>query len=130
MKPKLITPNHQLILSDEAKRELAQAGEKRIEGYLVGLSQQVSIYNEHLDLVLKEALRERNMPVAEEDRQLLINQCSMLADDLTHHKLERYHLQVKALVHEMGVKSIPPETLWAARRVGVELLDTDASEPH
>jgi len=128
MGPKLIKPNKEIILSDEARAEIAAAAEQSIEGYLVGLSQQVSIYNENLDLVLKEALRERGMPVDEEGAQALVIDSAALARAITVHKLRNYHLQVKSLVAEMSVKAIPPATLWIARRVGVDLLE--APEPH
>lgn len=116
-----------LILSDAAKRELAEAGASKIDSHLEVFGQQRSVFNQDLDLVVKAVLETEGLPHDGAERIDLLQDCAAFARELSLFKLRTYNEGVKELLVKFKVNDVPAEIQWAAARVGVKLLDDPES---
>ena len=116
-----------LILSDAAKRELAEAGSAKIDRHLEVFGQQRSVFNQDLDLVVKASLERHGVPTDAASTAKTLEDCVAFATELSKLKLRTYNEGVKELLVKFGVTDVPAEIQWAAARVGVTLLEDPPS---
>lgn len=123
-----MNPNNmkrKVLLTEGGLEQLQAERQNKIQFHLNELSQQLATTNNSRDLVLREAIAREGVPTADVAQDELIDRCNRLADKYSRQQLREKFSSMAVVLKELNVRDFPDPILWAARNVGVELVEPE-----